>query len=165
MQRALIQSDALDVEQSLVDGCQDVLQAFGDLVQPGHIHFVGGEEETEEHACAEDGRVSREERLEAAHEVLQVAHGPRGSVYPLDHLTELIHLEFDVLGDVDEGLVDDLVEVLLLFERTFVLAHNLVVFFISHRVRFRAGCFAFIALDHPKLVTVRSAQFLAQHAL
>ena len=97
VKRAGLQSDTFDVQQSCIDSSEDVLESLSNLIYTCHIHLEGREEETEKHATAENGGISREQRLEALEKVIQVAFRPSCSIDTFDHLAQLVHLELDVL--------------------------------------------------------------------
>lgn len=90
---------------------------------------------------------------------------PRLFADVLHHSTQLVHLELDVLGDVDEGLVDDLVKVDKAFGRSVVRIHAFFELIVSHRVGLAARGLTLVLEHTPDQVAIRRAQLSTQGIL
>ena len=126
--------DRLECKERIVESTRRVFEPLGDLIQPGKFNFVRGEEKTEEEGAAKDGSVSREDCLQELEQVIEFIDGPVGGFQVLNQLRKLVHLELDVLGDVDEGVVEDLVKVCFDLDSAIVLRLNLVPLLVFHRL-------------------------------
>ena len=126
--------DRLECKERIVESTRRVFEPFSDLIQPSNFNLVGGEEKTEEEGAAKDGSVSREDCLQELEQVIEFINGPVGGIQVLNQLRKLVHLELDVLGDVDEGVVEDLVKVCFGLDSAIVLGLNLVPLLVFHRL-------------------------------
>ena len=88
-----------------------------------------------------------------------------GGIQVLNNLAELVHLELDVFGNVDESLEDDGFEVLQSFLGVSVPVGDLVPLFLFHAVRLGSLGLTLVLHNDDKLRAVRSAKLLADHAL
>ena len=70
-----------------------------------------------------------------------------------------------MLRDVDEGLEDDLIKLLLSAHSSLVLVYECSPLFILHAVRLGACCLSLLVHDGEYLVAVTRAKFLAELAL